>query len=198
MKYFKEMLNRYRDGEEISQDDDVILFELLQRHPEADEKIGEGVKCFYRSKSIIHPTSCFHIVRTDGTCTDFSYVSCISGRSSTLPQQFYEACRYAVSENLINDKKRLFGEAGGTMRCTKTGDVITINESDYRHTTPKFREIVRNFIAVHKITISPEMISCGSDLQYVVKFKDSKIENLFKCYHKSISELAMFKKNIGR
>lgn len=196
--FFKNMLNRYEDGEELTSDDDSILFELLQRHPESDEKIGVGVNRFYRSKSAIHLTSCFHIERTDGTCTDFSYISCVSGYASTLPQQFYEACRYAVSENLINEKKKLFRDADGIMRCTKTGAVITIHEADYRHTTPKFREIVRDFIVSYNITISPGMISCGLDMQYVVKFTDQKIENLFKTYHASNSKLAMFKNNIGR
>ena len=69
--YFKKMLNRYHDGDELNPDDDAILFELLQRHPEMDDKIGAGVKRFYRDKSPIHPTSCFHLERIDGTTTDF-------------------------------------------------------------------------------------------------------------------------------
>lgn len=196
VEYFKKMLDRYRDGEELSQDDDVILFELLQRHPEAAEKIGEGVKCFYRSKSLIHPTSCFHIERIDGTATDFSYATCISGNASSLAQQFYEACRFAVSEKLIHEKGRLFKEAGGTMRCAKTGVEITIHEAEYRHTMPKFREIVMNFIKKHKININSELVTRGKDMQYIVKFADNNIENLFKTYHDSESKLAMFKKYV--
>ena len=72
IEYFKEMLNRYNDGDELSSNDDEILFELLQCHPEMEGKIGVGVNRFYRDNSPIHPTSCFHIERIDGTTTDFS------------------------------------------------------------------------------------------------------------------------------
>lgn len=78
-KYFSEMLLRCRDGEEVDPIDVKILFELLQRHPKVREKIGPGVKRFYRDKSPTHPTSCFHLERCDGTTTDFSFLSCISG-----------------------------------------------------------------------------------------------------------------------
>lgn len=192
--YFKEMLSRYRDGEELNRDDDAILFELLQRHPEVNDKIGVGVKRFYRDKSPIHPTSCFHLERIDGTTTDFSYPTCISGNASSISQQFYEACRYAVSEELIHKKDMLFKQAGGTMRCEKTGAEITIHNAEYRHTAPKFRELVRDFIIEFKINISPDQLSYGSDMQYVVKFEDKNIENLFKKYHAAKSHLGMFKK----
>lgn len=192
--YFKEMLNRYNDGDELNSDDDTILFELLQRHPEADDKIGVGVKRFYRAKSPIHPTSCFHIERYDGTTTDFSYPSCISGNTASLSQQFYEACRFAVSQDLIKQKERLFKDSGGTMICEKTGANITINEADYRHTSPRFREIVRDFIKQYNITISPDLVTHSRDMQYVVRFVDSNIESLFKKYHATKAHLGMYKK----
>lgn len=194
--YFKEMLNRYNDGDELNADDDAILFELLQRHPEASDKIGVGVKRIYRDRTPFHPTSCFHIERTDGTTTDFSYPSCISGNTSSLAQRFYEACRFAVSQDLIKQKEKLFKEAGGIMTCKKTGAEITINEADYRHTTPKFREIVGNFITEYNITISPALVTDSTDMQYVVRFVDSNIESLFKKYHAGKAHLAMFKKYV--
>lgn len=193
--FFRGMLNRYRDGQELTSDDDAILFELLQRHPQAEEKIGAGVKLFYRDSSPNHPTSCFHIERIDGTTTDFSYPTCISATSSTLAQQFYEACRNAVSENLTRQKNALFKDAGGKMRCSKTGAMITIDEADYRHTIPKFREIVRDFIAENNITISSEIVTSSADMQYTTRFVDLKIKNLFVRYHTAKANLAMFKKH---
>lgn len=192
--YFREMINRYKNGEDIAPDDEAILFELLQRHPEAEEKIGVGVKLFFRDKSPIHPSSCFHVERIDGTTTDFSFISCISGSTASLSQQFYEACRYAISERLIHQKHKLFAEAGGIMRCSKTGVLIDIHEAEYRHTTPTFREIIKSFVETYNIIISPSMITHGSDLQYVTRLADLNIEKLFKDYHSSNSNLAMFKK----
>ena len=192
--YFKGMLNRYQNGEELNPDDDTLLFELLQRHPEANEKIGIGVKRFYRERSPIHPTSCFHIERTDGTTTDFSYTTCISGTATTAAQQFYEGCRYAVADELIHQKNKLFKDAGGTIMCKKTGIELTNNEAEYRHTSPKFREIVRDFIADHNITITPAHITHGSDMQYIARLADPKVEHLFRKYHATKAHLAIFKK----
>ncbi len=196
-EYFRKMLNRYNDGEDLNQEDDAILFELLQRHPEAEEKIGIGIKIFYRDKSPIHPTSCFHIERIDGTTTDFSFHSCISGNPLSLSQLFYEACRYAVSKKLISDKNNLFEKSGGIIKCSITGDEIAIDEAEYRHTIPKFRDLVKDFIEVNNISISPEMITHGTDMQYVDRFADSHVENLFKNFHTDRAKLAIFKKNIS-
>lgn len=78
MCYFSAMLQRYKDGEGINAFDDLLLFELLQRHPQAHEKMGVGIKRFYRDRSPTHPSSCFHLERYDGTTTDFSYRLCLS------------------------------------------------------------------------------------------------------------------------
>lgn len=192
--FFKEMLHRYRDGEEINADDSKILFELLQRHP--DYKIGVGVLRFYRDMSPIHRTSCFHLQRTDGFTTDFSYLSCIDGYSSSIQQQFYEACRYAVSKELTSEKNKLFKDAGGVMTCSKTGELITVDDAEYRHTVPKFKDIVNDFVATYKITISDLLVTPSSDMQYVSKLTDANMEILFKEYHAKRAKLAMFKKYI--
>lgn len=52
--FFKAMLARYADGEFLNSVDEDILYELLQRHPEADQKIGVGVQAFFRNKSPDH------------------------------------------------------------------------------------------------------------------------------------------------
>jgi len=58
--YFKEMLGRYRNGQTVAEYDHEMLMGLLERHPEADKKIGCGVKRFYKAKTDMS-TSCFWI-----------------------------------------------------------------------------------------------------------------------------------------
>lgn len=192
--FFKDMLNRYSDGEDIGFGDDNILFELIQNHPETTHKIGVGVKKFFRARSQTHPTSCFHIERIDGTITDFSYVSCITGSPSTLYQQFYSACRYAVAPELILQKQNLFDNAGGTLACAKTGILVTIDNSEYRHTSPRFGEIVDAFIYQQRITLSPSLITHGKDLQYVAQLDNKNMESTFRQFHAAKAKLAIFKK----
>ena len=190
--FFKGILTHYQDGEEVDAEDDCLLFELIQRHPDASQKIGVGIKRFYRDRSPIHPSSCFHLERVDGTTTDFSYTKCISSTSATLEQQFYEACRFAVSQDLINRKSRLFKESGGVIPCCITGRLVSIQEADYRHTTPKFREIVAGFVQEYQLTMSPSLITHGHDLQYVVRLADKQMELLFRRHHSAKATLAVF------
>jgi len=191
-QFFKKMLHHYGDGETINNYDSKILFELLQRHPDA--KLGEGVNRFYRDLSPDHPTSCFHLERTNGTKTDFSYKTCIDGFPTPLDRQFYQACRQAVSEDLIRQKVEAFRKAGGIMQCIKTGALLRIEDADYRHIQPKFMDIVTEFIKRYNIQVVSSIVLQSTDLNYSCKLIDSKLEESFKKFHSSKARFAIFRK----
>lgn len=71
-EFFTEMLHRYEDEMIVNEADYKFLIELLSLHPEANEKIGIGVRRFYRRISE-EGTPCFYLERTDGTNDDFSF-----------------------------------------------------------------------------------------------------------------------------
>lgn len=78
--HFKAMLARYSDGARVADPTDHSdLASLLQVYDsvlDAGEptKAGVGISHFERQKDRDHPghTSCFFVVRTDGTSIDFS------------------------------------------------------------------------------------------------------------------------------
>lgn len=77
-QFFKDMLNKYNDGDAVGVDDSQLLEELLRTyHPEAFDKIGSGISGFYRNPAPEGGTSCFFIERTDGIQIDFSFYWCI-------------------------------------------------------------------------------------------------------------------------
>ncbi len=76
--HFKAMLNRYRPGDRISDEDARDLGALLKRHTEYEEKIGAGVRHFEVMMADGYTTQCFRIVRIDGSSVDFSYIHCIT------------------------------------------------------------------------------------------------------------------------
>jgi hypothetical protein len=194
--FFKGMLAQYADGEFLNSGDEDILYELLQRHPEADEKIGVGVKAFFRMKSPDHPTSCFHVLRIDESKTDFGYSACITGRAPSLRSQFYEACRRSVVAELMYQKQRLFDLSPGGISCVRTGELTTIHTSEYRHTSPQFREIVLEFIQVKNLVISPSMVTISQDMQYQTVFTDPRMAHDFVQFHASLARLKIFKKYV--
>jgi hypothetical protein len=58
--------------------DEEVLRAALALHPNADKKIGCGVKDF-SVRSADFGSKCFWINRPDGTTEKFSYLSCIRG-----------------------------------------------------------------------------------------------------------------------
>ena len=196
-EFFKEMLNKYDDGDTVSSlDDDNILFDLIQRHPEVKEKVGTGINYFYRDISPNHPTSCFHIKRNDGSNTDFSIITCINSANPTLLQDFYSACRTAVSLKLIEEKRQIF--SNGEVPCSITGELVTSDTSEYRHTEPRFRDMVNNFIIKENLKIISDMIVENADMQYITSFKDESLASKFDTFHTANANLEIVKKFIRR
>ncbi|RWX51540.1 hypothetical protein VU01_11194 [Candidatus Electrothrix marina] len=193
-KFFKDMLNRYRDEEKINNEDGKLLFELLQRHPE--DKIKDKVAYFFRRHSPDQPTSCFHIMRTSGEPTDFSYPKCIKGTSPTIEEYFYKACRVAVSHYLIIKKNELFDI--GNVFCCQTREEVTKETSEYRHTNPPFKKIIEEFIAINNISISCEMFFADADMQYSVRFTDDKLSKKFISFHQEKAVMGIFKKGTSK
>lgn len=78
--HFKLMLGRYKDNARVTlaadHEDLLSLLEVYDSDLEDGEpsKAGMGVSHFERRKDQDHPgnTSCFFVVRTDGTSIDFS------------------------------------------------------------------------------------------------------------------------------
>jgi hypothetical protein len=77
MRFFRAMLNRYRPGERVNEDDARDLAALLKHHTEYQEKVGAGIAHFGVMKNLYF-TQSFEIVRLDGSRDDFSYKHCIT------------------------------------------------------------------------------------------------------------------------
>lgn len=192
--YFKSMLNRYDDDEYLSDADEEVVYELLQRHPEAETKIGPGIVGIFRAHSPDHPSSCFHVHRADGSKTDFSYKTCVRGKAPSLKSRFYEACQRSITNSIIDQKRSIFEKSGGKIACYKTGTLVTFSTSDYRHTKPRFRDIVESFIKTKNIVVTEHLISVGADMQYSTIFSDTTMARDFAEYHRAIAELQVFKR----
>lgn len=179
IEFFKEMLNSNRANKTIEGEDQDLLLALLERHPEAAHKIGVGVKRFYKAPTEMG-TSCFWIERTDGSKTDFSYITAVKAKGKSLYQEFAEACRNAVRADLVNTKELFFNEHAdkdGKVECEITGEKISIYESHLDHKKPlTFQVLVNTFIAANNITLSKEMLSTSQDEQFETEFLDQNIK----------------------
>lgn len=53
-----------------------FMLEILSRHPEAEQKVGPGVRAI-RITTSKYGNRCFEVLRVDGTSAEFSYIKCL-------------------------------------------------------------------------------------------------------------------------
>jgi Protein of unknown function (DUF3223) len=76
--FFKEMLGRYHNKQDVNEEDSRHLRNNLERHPNAREKIGCGVTRFFKDWE--GPKECFWLERENGTLDHFSYEPGVTGK----------------------------------------------------------------------------------------------------------------------
>ena len=78
IKYFSWILNNMTVNQDMNDYEFMVVDACLRRaHPEAEKKIGAGVKTFQIRNHPEHDTRCYMVMRVDGTCEDFSYRKCV-------------------------------------------------------------------------------------------------------------------------
>lgn len=78
VSYLNDMLYRYDLGDKVNAEDSVILQAALDRHPEAEARVGCGITHF-SVRAADFGTRCFWLNRSDGTTVKFSHKACIYG-----------------------------------------------------------------------------------------------------------------------
>jgi Protein of unknown function (DUF3223) len=108
IEHFRSMLNRHTAGQIVGEEDAAELASLLLRHPDVTDKMGVGIDHFEVRTPPEFGGLCFWIIRTDESATDFSFMTCIRGKSKTVSQEFREACRMAVQNDIAKAKRAFF------------------------------------------------------------------------------------------
>jgi hypothetical protein len=132
MNAFRDILRNsgYGVGDEI--DDpvhDLMLREVIERHPDRDEKIGVGIDHFYigltadGDRVAVRPDATgIWLRRTNGERVDFSYQTAIKGGNPKTDAK--EAMRLAVEEIRYDYRDAIYA-AGGSAYSALTGVEIT-------------------------------------------------------------------------
>ena len=183
VSHFREILNRVEVGRVLERDDLTDVLSLIERHHEREQKVGSGIS---RIRVVMNPEfrsqRCFWIERTDGTETDFSYLTCIDGKAKSVDAEFRKACRIAVLPQIIEFKQRVFSDVVPTF-CAVTGEFLTWDNCHIDHVVP-FEELVRMFLSDTGLTPSRDMITESKDRQVLCEFSCKVTESLWQTYHK--------------
>lgn len=164
-----------------------FLIAMLERHPEAESKIGVGVDHFtilsngYGDKDYC---KVFCIVRTDGSTETFSYKNCLKPKSCV--ELAYMALRREVSDQVIAVKTRAFSQAD-TIVCPivkklEGRDVpITFTTSHVDH-NPEFKDIVDSFLCSECIELD-DIRTEQSATELAKVMVDRELAARWKSYH---------------
>ena len=78
VKYFSWILNNMTINQDMNDYERMVVEPCLRTaHPDAEKKIGSGIKAFQIRTHPEHETRCYTVIRTDGTTEDFSYRKCV-------------------------------------------------------------------------------------------------------------------------
>jgi hypothetical protein len=181
----REILNSWPTGSPLTGEADVLVRDLLSRHPEAALKIGCGVESIgIRPVVEQYASRGFWITRTDGSGTDFSYLKCFS--PPTRAAEAKEGFRTAVRPQIRDFRDLVF--ANGLVVCPITGEVLTETTCQVDHEPPlTFEALVKDFLG----DIDPAEVDVNptEDGSTVTRIADPEIEKLWQNYHRTYAKL---------
>lgn len=188
--HFRAIRDRYHDGERLNVEDQGVVIDLLGLHPESSSKVGCGIAFFtVETEMEFGRTRHFVIHRIDGSYTDFSFHSCIDGRSTR--RDVLEALRRAVAAQIVEFRERYFADAPFS-RCPLSGEPISRNSYHVDHAPPsKFIVLVESWLGRQSLSLEQVQITPPGDAQIVAEMTCPEQRGSWTGFHFQESKLRM-------
>ena len=199
-EHIRSILYRYRDFENLNDEDFEFMCEILNRHPDIDRKIKAGIKSIHaETNQDWNNTRSFFINRVDGTKTDFSFEKCIKGvDKDKYLNLFKTAARNAIKDQILDFRNAFFAEYAdnnGYIICPIEGIKINNEQAHVDHIPPHtFDSIVNDFTSEEKIDLTKIQYYGFGDCESKKEFKDEELERKFALYHKKRAKLRVLSK----
>jgi hypothetical protein len=168
----------------------AFLKDLISRHPEADKKIGCGIIRFeIRENPIFTCQNSFYLIRKDGTETDFSFRSCLSGKKNSKYSDFCRAARHAISEQIVVFKTAQFIGIDNP-QCEITGVDLQFNDCHVDHVVT-FELLVKQFIRENSIDVESSVLDESFDGEIFPRFADDSVRKKWIEFHRQRAVLRL-------
>lgn len=195
--YYKGILNSYNFGETLNENDFKEIKNLIQAHPDFENKFNFEINQIIVDKIKKFNTKSFQVIKTDLDRVIFSYLKCINGQHK--PQtKFNKACRDTVQNDLRDVKHNYFKKysKNGKVKCQETGELSKWEELVIDHRQPNtFSVIIDRFIEINNIDL--KSVEYDEKIDGIYNFKEKDISEKFKKYHKEKANLRIIKKEIN-
>jgi hypothetical protein len=170
--------------------DNPLWFELLDRHPQREEKIGVGVKEFFKAKNEFGKQTLF-VRRVDGSFDNFSWLTCIKQKNRTSRKNLLEAMREAVDGQIQYFKRR-----SKEKHCAICVIELLGLEVEVDHEKP-FRELAREFLGSRDS--APVMFDdCRGTQRACFKEVDLDFQTAWESFHADNATLRLTCKGCNR
>lgn len=147
-RFLRDIKERHRPGEFLSDDDAAVVLDALQRHPACSEKVGFKVRRVgLYSNGEARAGYGFGVERVDGSVARFSYHVCFAAQRRPHSDRVLEALRNAVRPYIFRWRDRMFAKHGGLIACPVTGRPVQEHGCHVDHVTPTFSELASSFLA---------------------------------------------------
>lgn len=186
--YVRKVLESLEETKEITSEDPSWHFfhELIERHPDYSEKYGPGIKKFLIGRSFRNHIE-LNLLRVDGSKMDISWLTCVSGKPTSIEANLKEAMRVAIEDQIDHFRKSEFEP---TKKCEECGnDLISIEDTHVDHEV-HFQTLVKEFQAMY----GPyPTIFDDESMTHRAKFKpsDAKFSESWKQFHKEKAKLRL-------
>lgn len=199
--FVKGILNKYELNDVLNDEDFSFISKYLTLHPEYEKKVGCGLKAIIiKRDGNWGKTRCFHIVRTDETQTDFSYLTCLNHSTSREPlTMFKKAARSSVKDQVLSyltiyNKKCI--DKNSRVICEKTKKRIPKANAQVDHIPPRtFDKIVTEFLKAKNLNLADIEYDGFGDNEYTKQFKNKSLAEEFSHYHKQVARLRVISKH---
>jgi len=171
----------------LTGDDDVFFRSLIERHKDAELKIGCGIEYFYPAYDD-WGVKAMRLHRVDGTSTDFSWVQCVT--STSHASDVRAALRNEIDEQRYAVKRQAFPVDGMTIICPVNGNAITWEQAHVDHKPPlSFHALVEIWMENRKLIYADIAVTGGIDNEQVCLLRDRKLAKDWQEFHNMFAEL---------
>lgn len=205
--HYKNILNSYNFEELLNEDDFNDILSLLKYdYSFEDEKYKRLGQKIYNTidyseirqvkiSKVQFNTKCFELILNDSSTKQLSYTYIINRPKITADSTFNIACRNTIINDMNLVKRKYFKTHSikGHVKCQETNELSKWEDLVVDHRQPNtFSIIVDRFKEVTKINL--EKIEYFTDDNNFLLFKNEKLSEQFRIYHKEKATLRVVKK----
>lgn len=177
---------------------DLMLREVLDRHPDRDVKIGTGVDYFFigRTRDDVHrrfnvgvDAIGFWIQRVDGTKVDFSYLTAI--RNNTPKSNAKESLRIAVTDQRLNYRASRFAAVTPAISDISGILIPTIDQAQVIYLDPTWAQLTFRFAVLEGGWDNLATDSGNGAVQIGSRLVDPAVEARWVVFHERHAKLGI-------